>query len=310
MDSEALAEKIIRENIRKIMAIGASDTGKTTLLLRLASYLVDRGRKVGVIDCDLGQSTVGPPMTVGLMLPWRSDDQAETVLFPTKMIFVGETTPAYAVSRVVEASLKLDGYARERGYHHLLIDTSGMVKGHLAALLKRSKMRKLLPDLIVALERSGELGHILGALEEGLRRNVITMEPPPLIRKRERAERVRYRALLWRRYFRDARPRALDVSAMRIEPHFPVKNWLGEPGLERGQLLGLADCEGFTLGIGKLLHQRGSNISVLTPYTGSLDDIDYISVSGHLLGGEGDTIPIKFSGVDSVAIKGIIEDGS
>ncbi len=292
MGIEDLAGRIIAKGLRKIIALGTSDTGKTTLLVNLADSLTDRGRKVGLIDCDLGQSTVGPPMTVGLELPWEGKYSDRCILFPNRMVFIGEITPARAVTRVVEASLKLDSTARDEGYDHLLIDTSGMVEGPLAALLKRSKVRNLLPDLIVALERSEELGHILDALEEGFHRKVITLKPPPQIRRRERAERVRYRASLWMEYFREARLRTLDLSGMRVEKWFSSKKWPGEQWLQRGQLLGLNDREGFTLGLGKFLDRRGSGIQVLTPYAGSLEEIECISVSGHLLDEAGHTVPV------------------
>ena len=48
------------------VVIGEVNSGKTTLVARLASALFARGRSVGVLDADVGQSEIGPPTTVGL----------------------------------------------------------------------------------------------------------------------------------------------------------------------------------------------------------------------------------------------------
>src|SRR5574341_24021 len=51
------------------MFLGASDTGKTTCLRAAAAHLARAGLlPLAIVDADLGQSTIGPPTTVGLML--------------------------------------------------------------------------------------------------------------------------------------------------------------------------------------------------------------------------------------------------
>ena len=46
------------------LVLGASDTGKTTLVETLAGKLAEAG-PVAVVDADIGQSHIGPPATVG-----------------------------------------------------------------------------------------------------------------------------------------------------------------------------------------------------------------------------------------------------
>ena len=51
------------------MFLGASDTGKTTCLRVAAAHLARAGLlPLAIVDADLGQSTIGPPTTVGLTL--------------------------------------------------------------------------------------------------------------------------------------------------------------------------------------------------------------------------------------------------
>ena len=57
-----LPEMIYREKTRRIIVLGGSDTGKTTLLECLADVL-SRSAPVGLVDLDAGQSTIGPPTT-------------------------------------------------------------------------------------------------------------------------------------------------------------------------------------------------------------------------------------------------------
>ena len=54
-----------------IMVVAPVDRGKTTLVRLLSSFFVSRGRKVGWVDSDLGQSNVGPPTTVGMVAGFR-----------------------------------------------------------------------------------------------------------------------------------------------------------------------------------------------------------------------------------------------
>ncbi len=51
-----------------VMLLGASDSGKTTLGRILAEKLTAAGRTVGLVDGDVGQSSIGPPTTVGLAI--------------------------------------------------------------------------------------------------------------------------------------------------------------------------------------------------------------------------------------------------
>jgi len=51
-----------------VVLLGASDSGKTTLCRILGEHWRAAGRAVGLVDGDIGQSSIGPPATVGLAI--------------------------------------------------------------------------------------------------------------------------------------------------------------------------------------------------------------------------------------------------
>jgi polynucleotide 5'-hydroxyl-kinase GRC3/NOL9 len=56
------------ENRRRVMLVGATDTGKSTLTAYLSNIAQINGLKVGVIDGDVGQGDLAPPGCIGAAL--------------------------------------------------------------------------------------------------------------------------------------------------------------------------------------------------------------------------------------------------
>lgn len=54
-----LADKVNKDK-GNVMVIGASDTGRSTLVVYLTSELYNRGNKVCIIDGDVGHSIIAP----------------------------------------------------------------------------------------------------------------------------------------------------------------------------------------------------------------------------------------------------------
>jgi len=268
---------------RKAMFVGGTDSGKTFLVRQLADELSRSGKRVGVLDFDLGQSTVGPPGCIGLQLPW---EEGGDPLFPSAMVFLGFLSPAFDVGSVIEAGLRLEKRARELGYDLLLVDTSGMVEGPLAALLKRSKVRLLRPDLLVLLDREGETGHILRGLEENSFGELKRIPPSPEARRRNREERAAYRRELYRRYFQGGGELTLDLREVEMVPSSP--RLVASPDvLCEGLLVGLNDGEGLTLALARVVGVGGGKVSLRTPFAGREGDIRAMAVGPSLILEEG-----------------------
>lgn len=272
---------------RRVVLVGSTDTGKTWLCRWVARWAWVRGFRLGFLDFDLGQSTVGPPGCIGLQLPWKEGDD---LLFPSAMAFLGYISPAYDVGSVVEKGEMLFSLAETLGYDLLVVDTSGMIHGPLAGLLKRSKIRRLRPDLVVALEREGETRHIFRGLEEA-EEKVIFMRPSFEVRVRKRVERAGYRAGLFQRYFRGSASFHIDLGGRRLcgtSSRVPVELI----SLREGRLIGLNAASGTTLAVARLEDVDVDRLRVSAPFTGDPGDIREIAVGPSALGQDGGLVMV------------------
>jgi polynucleotide 5'-hydroxyl-kinase GRC3/NOL9 len=271
------------------MVMGATDTGKTCLAFSLAERLAAEGLKVGMLDCDLGQSSIGPPCTVGLQYPL---EKGQDLLHPTAMVFLGHLSPAGDVGSMIDAGLRLEKLAVELECDLLLIDTSGMVEGGLAALLKRGKIRKLRPDLIISLDEAGETRHIFKDLEESAYGQLEFVKPSAEARPRGRRERSDYRGELFREYYKAAGELELDLSEISL---VPVSNRIpADPGfLQEGHLLGLNDKRGLTLSLAILQKRDDRIIALRSPFKGEINQIESVVVGPYKIDAEGRTTLVR-----------------
>ena len=136
-----------------LLVLGASDTGKTTLLESILRSW-DSGEPLAVVDCDIGQSHVGPPTTVAWGLierPFTGWRQVQA----QGMAFTGDVSPEGNLEAFLDAVERMVERARRQAAR-LVIDTTGLVDGELGLALKRLKVERVRPDLIVALQREQE----------------------------------------------------------------------------------------------------------------------------------------------------------
>jgi len=233
---------------RVTMVIGGNDTGKTTLVTRLASELARRGSMVGVVDADLGQSDIGPPTTVGLgriRAPIERLAQAEVMA----LHFIGVTSPARCVHETAEATARLAAHALRNGCDRLVVDTCGLVEGDVGRALKRIKLERVAPDLVIALQRDHECEPIL-AICAAAGRPAILRLPAAATTPRSTNARRRHRERMLAEHLSGAEPKAFDLAQfdLRVAP--------GVRGLAvvdlSDVLVGLDGRDGWTLGVGRL----------------------------------------------------------
>jgi polynucleotide 5'-kinase involved in rRNA processing len=167
-----------------------------------------------------------------------------------------------------------------------------MVEGGLAALLKRGKIRKLRPDLIICLDEAGETRHIFKDLEESAYGRLESMKPPAEARPRGRKERSDYRGELFRRYLSSADELELDLSEIEL---VPVSNRITADlkFLRKGHLLGLNDKNGFTLALAVLLRKAQHILTLRCPYKDDINRIESVAVGPYRLDAEGKTALIR-----------------
>jgi polynucleotide 5'-hydroxyl-kinase GRC3/NOL9 len=199
-----------------LLVLGASDSGKSTLTAVLASAAVEAGRATAVVDSDVGQSSFGPPACVSLArvtAPLASLSE----LAPAALDFVGATSPVghlLGFLTSVEAMVKA---ARAGGAETVVVDTTGLIAGPIARGLKGQKIRRLDPDVVVALQAEEEVEHLLAPYQARSRPRVLRLRPSRLARSRSREQRAEHRRRAFAAYFAEGRVAGLDWKRLPME---------------------------------------------------------------------------------------------
>jgi polynucleotide 5'-hydroxyl-kinase GRC3/NOL9 len=255
------------------MVVGASDSGKSTLAHWLFGRLCARGRSCpAFLDGDPGQSILGPPATMTLLL--RNGARPGMSRADRRLRwFVGSTTPRNHEPRLLTGVAHLVEAARSRGRGPILYDTTGFVDPlHGGVALKLAKIDLLRPLRVIAIRRGEELEPLLSPLRRRGDVELVELDPVDRIRRRDTEARRLYRRRRFAAYF--ARASHLYLRLGRIEL---VPDSLPEPE----QLLALESASGFTLALGIVtdLNQHRGTAVVLTPIR-SLVRVKAIRVSG------------------------------
>jgi polynucleotide 5'-hydroxyl-kinase GRC3/NOL9 len=226
------------------LVLGGTDAGKTTLVTGLAGALAGAGHTVGVVDADLGQSDVGPPTTVGLGRVRRSIERlAEADLVALE--FLGATSPARCLRETAEAAARLVRRALELGCDRVVVDTSGLVAGPFGLALKRLKIDRVAPDVLVVLQRADECEPILDATVGTPGRATIRLAAATTARRSPAARRqTRWRAL--QAHLAGSAEVSLDLTRIAVRAA-PAARGLN---LAEGVLVALDGPDGRTLGLG------------------------------------------------------------
>lgn len=158
---EVLIKTILQNKLQRILLLGEMDTGKTFLCTYLANRILQEHLNVSVIDCDLGQSDIGPPGCIGVSnlkkpLIFMSDAYADG------LFFVGAHSPEGNLTSML---VGLEQLTRKfvPSSNYLFLDTCGWTMGDGARILKNAKISLLQPDLIILLQRKNELEHLVAS---------------------------------------------------------------------------------------------------------------------------------------------------
>ena len=229
--------------------IGGLDSGKSTLARRIALAGIGRGLVVGVLDADVGQSTIGPPTTVGLRLA-RVDADLEpaSLARADHLAFVGATSPQGHLLPLVTASRLLLDRARTEGADLVVVDTTGLVSGVYGQLLKYHKVAILQPDIVIGLARGEELEPVLGVISRFHPADVARLAVHPDVEPTSVERRAQLREDAMRRYFDG------ELYRFRVKPtvFMPALPDLFEARALDRILVGLSDGKGSSVGVGYL----------------------------------------------------------
>lgn len=246
----------------RVFVVGGVDSGKTTFAARLARAGLEAGHVVAIVDADLGQSTIGPPATVGLRMMREAGPPGSEVREdpPDAMAFVGGISPRGHMLPLVTGTAKLVMRAIEMGARQIVVDTSGLIDGVAGQILKLTKAELCRPHHVVALSEGGELEPVIGVLERFLGVDVISLRVHPDIRVRSVDERTEFRESRLASFLGPQMYR-WRVKPTVFLPSLPPIFDLGELD---GLLVGVDDGRGDCLGLG-ILEYREDTLRLLTP---------------------------------------------
>lgn len=257
-----LLEKGVKEAILKpqnkiIMVLGASDTGKTTLVEDLLEFLLERFT-VGVVDADLGQSHIGPPTTIAWALFQKKFEGWKKV--PVKnFYFVGATSPAGSLLPTITAVKLMSDLAREEA-EKVIVDTTGMIRGGAGRILKICKIELIQPHLLLVLQKEDEVEHILKNFV-GMNIPLIFRVAVPLsINEKAYGQRANYRERKFRDYFSNCQRITLPMRKLALT-NIPREEYLSH------RLVCLKNREGRNLALGIVdeIDEEKRKMSVWTP---------------------------------------------
>lgn len=197
------AAERIKHDTKVCIILGKIDSGKSTLCRYLTQAWTASMIRVGYVDSDLGQSTIGFPTTVSLKIfdiPPQDHDYSN----PSHFQFVGNTAPDGFLLQTLHAVKIMADKSRQQGVGITLVDTSGFIDGPVARILKLHKIEMLRPQWIVALQAKDEMEHLLKGYEK-MGWQVIRLACSKHVVTRSQAERQRYRSEKYKSYFRHAR---------------------------------------------------------------------------------------------------------
>lgn len=198
----------------KVVVMGKVDVGKTSFCTYLVNKALQNGRKVAVLDEDLGQSDIGPPSTVGYsrftsLVKDLFEVDAEDVFF------VGTTNPSGATDRVINGLNNiLVSNVQGSSVDFLLINTDGWVEGEDAVDYKVRLVESVGAGVVVGIEEETELAPLSSSLK-GLK--VLSVDSSSAVRKRSPEKRKILRELGYKKYLRKSRVRSFRLDWVKIK---------------------------------------------------------------------------------------------
>ncbi|HBY58016.1 MAG TPA: hypothetical protein DEG96_09205 [Candidatus Atribacteria bacterium] len=205
-----IANKILK-NKGVILVLGATDTGKSVCTLLFANYWVKHGRRVGIVDVDMGQSDLGPPTTMGMVVINKRIKCLEEVS-PDTLYFVGSTSPINYFLPTICGTKKLINEGKKKGAEIIIVDTTGLIKGYPGQTLKEYMIDIISPCHIIALQRKDELEHILKKFIQNEEIIIYRLSPCAEVRRKTYIQRREIREEKFRKYFKNSSSLSLNLN--------------------------------------------------------------------------------------------------
>lgn len=201
---DKLAEEIAKEHkagqLYTVMVLGEVDTGKTFFSTYLANRLISKLGRTALLDCDTGQSDIGPCGSFG-MLVLKAPCVFLTEEPPTHLYMLGAHSPNLHFVPALTGLAAMIKKARQEA-DALIIDTTGWVQGDGGRALKKAKLDIVEPEKVVLMQRGTELEHLVKHLSP---EKIVRLPVSKKASSTSQMERKHLRELVNIKYFKDAR---------------------------------------------------------------------------------------------------------
>jgi len=319
---DKLADEIAKEHkvgqLYTVMVLGEVDTGKTFFSTYLANRLISKLGRTAILDCDTGQSDIGPCGSFG-MLVLKEPCVFLTEEPATHLYMLGAHSPGlHFVPAMTGLSVMMKKARAEADA--LIIDTTGWVQGDGGRAIKKAKLDIVEPEKVVLMQRGTELEHLVKHLPA---ERIVRLPVSKKASSTSQMERKSLRELVNVKYFKDARvfevpfrqiitDRCYFMSGTKIELEgtlwaeklsgwegtFAVtsgplmsemtKKWPKDLGLvrnfisgeERGLMIALLDDKQDVLAVGRLetIDFLNNSFRIRAPYKGDIGKIRCIQM--------------------------------
>lgn len=265
------------------IVIGGVDVGKSSFVISLSAFLLKEGYNVFLLDLDLGQSTIGLPLTISLgRLKLVNEDSVGVEILASE--FVGNNTPEGLEPLIVARSLKLLNLV-PKDIGKLVIDTCGYVNSPRALGYKKNIIENIENSFTFVISEESWAKRFISYLSSGK----TLINPLPNAKKRDFQTRKERRELLFKQYF------STNLTLFSAGTHlfyFPYpllslkecltsmvkyKCVVKEEDLV-GLIVGLRDERGRFMGLGRIVEKTAVSLLVETPVR-NVKEIRFIELS-------------------------------
>ncbi len=267
-----------------LISIGAPDTGKSTFNLWLCNQLFRMGKITAIVDCDMGQSDVGPPSALGMAVV-RNELTGYRDLNTDGIWFVGSTKPSGHFLQGLSGAVKLTAKAVRMGASHIVVNTTGWIDGP-GIFYKQNKIDALNPSCIAAFQHDRELMPVVSAYKRYDNLSTVFIKPSSAVTARNSDERRRYRQSKFKQYFSDVSIVALSLNKTGISGYgfYPDEKKIVN------QVVALIDSKGEhkAIGIIKQFNPKTRTIEIEAKLTDNSSVIRRIHFENYKISEEGD----------------------
>ncbi len=160
---EDIIECILNSNRKRIIIIGPSDTGKSTLTLFIANKLLNKRLSPLIIDSDIGQGELSPPTCIGsTILSKQTIDLAS--VNPHYVSFIGDIQPVGYESRIINC-IKNSYDKLHKNNNITIVNTDGFVNNN-ENNYKIDLIKKIDPDCIICMRENDQTIDLFDSIRE------------------------------------------------------------------------------------------------------------------------------------------------